>query len=353
MISPGAFRPIRPIRDDGGTLQRVLLRRSATQTIAWFVDLAHGEQLDLEPPYQRRSVWNLQYQQYFIDSILKNFPSPAVFLDVEITANGRSVYHVVDGKQRLTAILEFVQDRFQTLPDPSAGGTGRYFSDLPEDVKRRFLSYILPVEMIESADEPELEEAFDRLNRNVAKLNSQELRHARFSGEFIKLMETLAEDPFWTDIGIATPARIRRMNDIEYVSELFVLTMHGVQEGKERLDEYYAIYDDEIPEVDLHRRRYERVKALIASLWPHFTSDRFKNLADFYSLWAAALEIIDGDQGIDVATSAAKLSEFASSVREGAGGSAQRYLVAATQGSNKAPNRQIRAELLRSHFVDQ
>lgn len=77
----------------------MLKRNSATQSIAWFVDLAHSDQLDLEPPYQRRSVWNLDYRRYFIDSILKNFPSPAIFLDVEITALGRAIYHVVDGKQ--------------------------------------------------------------------------------------------------------------------------------------------------------------------------------------------------------------------------------------------------------------
>ncbi|HEX4435581.1 MAG TPA: DUF262 domain-containing protein [Solirubrobacteraceae bacterium] len=329
----------------------MLTRRSATQTIAWFVDLAHSSQLDLEPPYQRKSVWNLEYQQYFIDSILKNFPSPAVFLDVTITAAGRSIYHVVDGKQRLTSILDFVQDRFQTLAEGAAGRSAVYYSDLDSDTKRAFLSYIVPVEMIEGSDESELEQAFDRLNRNVAKLNAQELRHARYSGEFIRLMETLAEDPYWTDLGIATPARIRRMGDIEYVSELFILTMHGIHEGKEELDEYYAKYDDEIPDVDENRRRYEKVKSEIGRLWPHFTSDRFRNLADFYSLWTAVLDVSDADVVIDVEESAKRLSDFADSVREGANGEAQEYLVAVTQGSNKAPNRRLRANLLRKQFV--
>jgi hypothetical protein len=205
--------------------------------------------------------------------------------------------------------------------------------------------------MIESADEPELEQAFDRLNRNVAKLNSQELRHARFSGEFIKQMEALSEDPFWADIGIATPARIRRMLDIEYVSELFILTMNGVQEGKEYLDDVYADFDDEITDLELHRRRYERVKAVIASLWPMFETERFKNLADFYSLWAACLNFVDESEKVDITATAAALSTFANTVREGADGEAQRYLVAATQGSNKAPNRQLRADLLMALFV--
>jgi len=329
----------------------VLKRTSATQNIAWFVDLAHGEQLDLEPPYQRRSVWNLRYQQYFIDSILKNFPSPAIFLDVEITSSGRAIYHVVDGKQRLSSIIEFVEDRFETVPEQGSGHSGKYFSDLSEDTKQAFFKYVIPVEMLESAEQSELEEAFDRLNRNVAKLNAQELRHARFSGAFINLMEALAVDPFWVDVGIATPARIRRMLDIEYVSELFLLTMHGVQEGKEYLDTYYAGYDDEIPDAERNRRRYENVKSLVAELWAHFDAERLNNLADFYSLWAACLVFIDDGSTLDILATATEISTFANSIREGASGDAQQYLVAATQGSNKAPNRQLRADLLSQHFV--
>ncbi len=329
----------------------MLTRRSATQTLAWFIDLAHSKQLDLEPPYQRRSVWNLQYRRFYIDSLLKNFPSPAVFLDVEITAAGRTVYHVVDGKQRLTAILDFVQDRFETLPDASAGRQASYYSDFSDADKRVFLGYVLPVEMIEGADDTELEEAFDRLNRNVAKLNAQELRHARYSGAFITLMEALAEDPYWADIGIATPARIRRMLDIEYVAELFVLTMFGVQEGKELLDDKFAEYDDEIPDIETHRRRYEQVKTLVTQLWPKLTTARFKNLADFYSLWAACIQVLDAGQKVDVAASAKALSRFANSVRKPTTKKARDYLVAATQGSNKAPNRQLRADILRGLFA--
>ena len=92
----------------------MLERRPSPQTIAWFVDLFHGKQLDLDPPYQRRSVWNTSYKQYFIDTILKNYPSPQIFLDVEITRGGRTIYHVVDGKQRLSAILNYMNEKFST-----------------------------------------------------------------------------------------------------------------------------------------------------------------------------------------------------------------------------------------------
>lgn len=328
-------------------------RRPSPQTIAWFVDLYHGKQLNLSPPYQRLSVWNLEYRQYFIDTVLRNYPSPQIFLDVEISAGGRTIYHVVDGKQRLSTIFDFLEGVFTTSAKHSGAVIGdKYYSDLPPEIQNKLLRYIIPVEFLENADDAELTAAFDRLNRNVAKLNAQELRNARFAGVFISLMENLADDPFWKDLGLATTARIRRMLDIEYVSEIFLLTMSGVHDGKAILDQAYADYEEEIPDVDKHRRRYEECKSFMANLWPHLRTDRFRNLADFYSLWAAAISVGGDLNRIDLAQTAARLSAFAESVREvPTPQAAQEYLVATTQGSSKASNRELRARVLRQFFV--
>lgn len=55
-------------------------------TIQWFLEIAAAGQLDLEPPYQRRSVWSEDYRRFYIDSILRDFPSPAIYLQVETVA---------------------------------------------------------------------------------------------------------------------------------------------------------------------------------------------------------------------------------------------------------------------------
>ncbi len=330
----------------------MLERRSAPQTLSWFLDLHHSLQLDLNPPYQRLSVWNDNYRKYFIDTILKNYPSPAIFLDVEITNVGQTIYHVVDGKQRLSSIIDFVNDVFPTAAKFSGSEGAKYFSDLSDEQRNRFFRYVVPVEFLERATESELEQAFDRLNRNVSKLNAQELRNAKYSGAFISLMEALADDPFWTTVGLATKARIRRMLDIEFVSELFALTMRGVQEGKSVLDDVYSEYDEEILDIDFIRPKYENCKNELEKIWPYVETDRFKNLADFYSLWAALLEVIQEDKVIDYEQTARSISEFADSVRsDESSPEANRYLVAATQGSSKAANRKTRADILKSKFV--
>src|SRR5258708_5902377 len=86
-------------------------RNPRTQDISWFLDLQERNQLDLNPPYQRRSVWTRNDREYFVDTILHNYPSPAIFLHKTMDEDGRSVYHVVDGKQRLETIIQFTQNK--------------------------------------------------------------------------------------------------------------------------------------------------------------------------------------------------------------------------------------------------
>lgn len=83
-------------------------RRQTTQAIAWFWDLYRRDLLNLDPPYQRRSVWSPSYKDYFIDTILLDYPAPAVFLFEDIDENGLAIYSVVDGKQRLSTVFEFL-----------------------------------------------------------------------------------------------------------------------------------------------------------------------------------------------------------------------------------------------------
>ena len=74
-------------------------RQTTTHTIAWFADQNRAKKLNLAPPYQRLDmVWSNEYKRYFIDTILQNFPSPAIFLHARTSEEGQTTYDVVDGK---------------------------------------------------------------------------------------------------------------------------------------------------------------------------------------------------------------------------------------------------------------
>ncbi|MEV7489659.1 DUF262 domain-containing protein [Streptomyces anulatus] len=331
-------------------------RSTTTQAAGWFLDLNSSGRLDLDPPYQRRSVWNLAYKQFFIDSLIRNYPAPTIFLQVDVAVDRPMTYRVIDGKQRLTALFEFQRDEFTTPEDLNDLDLGnRYYSELPEEVRVSILEYVFTVENIKGASIGELNDSFDRLNRNVARLNKQELRHAKFDGAFIRKVEQLAEHPFWAEIGLVTPARIRRMQDVEYVSEMYIVSMDGIQEGKDYLDTYYAENDREITgESDADGKfiavqDYLRDVNQVTSL----RTSRFSNVADFYSLWAAVDGMI-GNVGVPKPEVAAqRLEDFSIELEQQKTRRSVDYRIAAVQGSNKKSNRELRATLLRDVLVGQ
>ena len=136
------------------------------------------------------------------------------------------------------------------------------------------------------------------------------------------------------------------MLDVEFVSELFILTMHGIQDGKTSLDNYYAIYDDEIPDEVTHKREFRRIVRYTDALPIEWRSTRFRNLADLYSLWAALLTLDREDSLPDAEDAVERLLAFEARVVAGETTEAQRYLIAARQGSNKDTNRELRKQAI-------
>jgi len=74
--------------------------RTTTKTILDLQNRFQGRNLNLEPGFQRQSVWADRDRAKLIDSILRNYPLPAIFL-YKREDEGHVVYDVIDGKQRL------------------------------------------------------------------------------------------------------------------------------------------------------------------------------------------------------------------------------------------------------------
>ncbi|MCJ7630781.1 hypothetical protein MUP77_00020 [Candidatus Bathyarchaeota archaeon] len=143
------------------------------------------------------------------------------------------------------------------------------------------------------------------------------------------------------------------MLDIEYVSEIFLVVMHGIKDGRDHLDVDFAVYDDEIPNLEENRKKYETCKDLIAKLDVYKT--RSSNLADLYSLWSTMSKLYDENGGsleIDVERSRENLLQFAPKIREDTDDeNAQAYSLAVLQASNSIRSRQIREDILKTLIV--
>src|SRR5580658_7278247 len=87
--------------------QPTLSHRPETKTIKDIENLFEDDLLNLEPGFQRQSVWTERDRAKLIDSILRNYPLPAIFL-YKREEDGNLVFDVIDGKQRLESIFMFM-----------------------------------------------------------------------------------------------------------------------------------------------------------------------------------------------------------------------------------------------------
>jgi len=273
-------------------------RQPSTQQITWFLDLDRNNQLDLNPPYQRKSVWSPKDRRFFLDTIFRNYPTPPIFIHRSLSDQGIPKYHVVDGKQRLETILNFAKNKIAL--DPSFGDlnlNGKKFNDLAIEERRKFWDYTLVVDFIETVEGTNIEEVFDRVNRNSRNLQPQELRHARFNGWFISEAESESDDDFWWDIKVNSSAKEKRMRNVQFISELLFVLIEKriVGFSQDHIDEMYARYDDVPIEVDdivfdeedyMQKKRF--IKSYIKSmeLENQCISIYGKTANNLYVLWA-------------------------------------------------------------------
>jgi hypothetical protein len=160
---------------------------------------------------------------------------------------------------------------------------------LTDDEKRKFFGYKFAVRYLNTDSDDAVRDMFERLNKYLTPLKPQELRNATYSGPFIKLAEKLADDEYWAENRIVTPAAIRRMTDVEFMSELLIGVMHGPQGGSPKIiDEYYKQYedyDDQFPGQQKTERLFRATLGMVQKILPEIKATRWGNKTDFYTLF--------------------------------------------------------------------
>ena len=156
-----------------------------------------GDALILEPSFQREYVWNQPKKQQLIDSILLGIPIPTFYFSID--KNGNLL--VVDGKQRINSILEFLEGklslpasyRFLCLDKDSKHDV--HFKELESRVKRKFEDYPLTCYLVDSSVIPRFQnEIFMRVNRGGERLTIQEIRNASNVGKVTYLLNKISDN---------------------------------------------------------------------------------------------------------------------------------------------------------------
>lgn len=90
--------------------------------------------IEMKPQYQRDLVWTLEQKQEYITALLKSCAEINPVFTLEYENGNDGIYEVVDGKQRLNAIFEFIEDKFSVLFDKKQGKEMKFSELSAKDV---------------------------------------------------------------------------------------------------------------------------------------------------------------------------------------------------------------------------
>ena len=215
---------------------------TTSRTVAWFKKAFDADELDFTAPFQRNPVWSDRQKAALIETILLEYPIPELYMQELIDASGVERHVVVDGQQRIRAVLSFLGGEYE-LDEESPVAPGLSFEDLKRNDRKKIFEYGFVVRTLPEMPDDELRDIFQRINRNTVTLNQQELRHATYWGPFIRTMEEIADIEFWGNSGVFSANDRRRMLDVEFISELTIAYLNGPQNKKKTLEEFYQQYE--------------------------------------------------------------------------------------------------------------
>ena len=333
-------------------------------SVAEIVDWLRRRDLVVNSEYQRGGgLWPTSAKSYFIDTILKDFPFPKVYFHERIDKNTKRPHReIVDGQQRLTTLVDFVDNKF-ALGKNARSLEGMYFSQLPEEQQNSFYAYTVSVDVIRNADRAEILQMFRRMNAYTLPLNPPEKRHSEFFGEFKGWVNTILDvyGVLLINWKIYTSRQVVRMADAEFIADVALAVEEGiVSTSPTKLIKLYRKYDEHF---DARAAMTERVSGafdIILSDLSEVQGTYITKPHIFHSFVCALLQNKfglpggDGLTGIipnrsfftNRETALACLKRLAAAHEEKDTSKFGEYVNAASEGGNRAAQRAIRIKWL-------
>lgn len=327
--------------------------------------------LIVDESYQRRSVWVDRDKIRLIETILLGLIVPELyFWDAETDANsGQTITHIVDGQQRIKAIVDFIDNKIRLqkdcLLDPVAKELygDKSFSDLDDEVKKQLWAFRLSVIRIENKDMDEIRKIFFRVNLTNYSLNDQERRHSNSWGKFADLTSEVISLSIWDDYGLFTAGDIRRRKDEEFCSTLILLAKKGIidQTTQKPLNDAYTDYAKNYPDYEEDKLRIQEWGKIFVRFYSESVRTFMRKRTQLYTIFC----LIDYIERKNIQVTDEIISRFNHFVQlytefENSSGLIQsddddnviqQYKLASSEGVNKIRNRRIRFEILRDFVL--
>ena len=256
--------------------------------------------LILSPDFQRGDIWVPSAQSYFIDTLLRSMPAPSIYIRLVTSSKTKTNYReVVDGQQRLTTIVKFVDGEL-VLDKRCKEFTGKTYDTLDDEDQQRFLAYQMGVEQLFGADDDTVLDVFHRINAYGLSLNKQELRHGKFQGgryEGVFRLAVIEASERWENLWANYPivslrGRVRLLHH-ELVAQLFGVILDGVIDGGQpKIERLYERYDPSVP--NHAEERFDQVCSFIVAHFSDILRTKLGSGPHFMMIFAAVAHALFG-----------------------------------------------------------
>jgi uncharacterized protein with ParB-like and HNH nuclease domain len=324
-------------------------------TVGTIVANMRSKSYFVDNSFQRRLVWTERQKVRLIETVLLGFPMPEIYLwqqDVDADS-GLDRQSIVDGQQRLTALLQFASNEWPLkatyLEKKDEFYADLQWKDFKPDQKKIVWNYVINARTIPSnVTEEEIRRVFVRLNETDKSLNPQELRHAEFSGKFLEAAEEVADLPVWRKWAIFSDSQIRRMADIEMASTLLIYLRSGItSDTPQNINRIYDLYND------VYKEKSEDILSVKRFIWAATrfylkvdgVRDLFTQPVHLYSLFVA--DDVLRREKIARSKIGSKLATFARAYhRDSENKIIARYREASSYRTRSKSSRQVRVNAL-------
>lgn len=269
-----------------------ITHKATAKSVLDLIYMYESGRLNLEPGFQRQSVWNARDRAKLIESILRNYPLPAIFL-YKRNDEGDLVFDVIDGKQRLESIFMFVgkmrgQFDIKFQNENEDGLEVINWKTLQRRKQQsRLVAYEIPIIEVDG-EFGEIVDVFIKINSTGKALTPQEKRKALYyNTAFLKAASKLANKykKAFVDNKIFTAGHITRMKHVELISELMLSLLQGDVLNKK------TVLDKVMQANSFDNRQLGKASRLATSafnrtlkMFPNLRTSRFRQITDFYSL---------------------------------------------------------------------
>lgn len=260
-----------------------------TYSISDFIEWDKTGLLELSPDFQRRSVWTEKAKSYLIDTILRGKPMPKIIITQRLEG-AKNVRVVVDGQQRLRAILEYYNGDFRISRAHNKELSKFRYETLPDGLEKEFLKYELGVDLLFDVPYEEILDIFARINSYTVKLVDQELYNAVYLGFFKQAVYRLGYRyvKYFIESGVLTKVNVTRMAEAQLAADLFVSLIDGVQTNK-NIEAFYKRFEDEQDGLEEKESYFDTTMSYIGAIYSaqELSKTNWSRAQLFYTLFTS------------------------------------------------------------------